>query len=729
MNTSSLSSITHQQASAAAPRAFYLRNQSSSELHSARVEELPTLSQRPRFASKDEFRQWCQDIKTEHVFYTLVEPEFPGARSSGSNPPKFLHGIVADYDGAPESISATLPSLKFGPGKAPTWVTTTFSGKARLIWLFEERVPIFSSEVHGKFLEILARELRLKALLPGLDEGALSNPHTPFELGTDWRQPYGDVRIATSLVMLSLHDASGRAKWKVSGPDIPFSAAQAEVERRWPGRWVGVFEEGARGVRFWDPAADNQTGCTLRKGGVQAWTGECRFIPWTELLGDEFVRKYRQDRIGAAIAGTYFDGQSYWCRDEIGIWRDVNCDTLKRHLHVVFNLSKDSRNGPGEISQAVTYIDRHRRVDGAFPCLFMPDDVVQDGKHKFLNIARAVPVVGTGLKRDWGDGFPWLAEYLNGLFDDVQREVFLSWLSHFHQNAVARRPRKGHALFVAGVQSAGKTFLSQRVIGGLMGGFQEATGYVLGLNNFNEQLFYSPVWAVDDAVAAADSRRHRAYSEMVKKIVANPYQEFHAKFKKQVTHRFNGRLVVTLNDDPTSIRMLPQVEGSILDKMVILRAAAPSVSFVGAESMVEQELPAFADFLQRFQIPEKLKSHQAEVARFGHDCWHHPELLATAKESSDSNALYELLDMWRDHHFRGTDKSTWSGSATELMVAMTQNELLKDLVRSAAPTIQKLGQDLQNLIARQVEWLSFGRVAQKRIYTIQRPESLCGEAK
>src|SRR5688572_2754313 len=128
---------------AASPRAFYLRNHSSSELHSVELAKLHTLSKRPEFAKKDLYATWCHDASTQHVFYTLAEPEHPGIRSSGANPIKYLHGIVADYDGAPEAINAALPHLKFGPGKAPTWVTTTFSNKARLLWVFEKPVPVF----------------------------------------------------------------------------------------------------------------------------------------------------------------------------------------------------------------------------------------------------------------------------------------------------------------------------------------------------------------------------------------------------------------------------------------------------------------------------------------------------------------------------------------------------------------------------------------------------------
>jgi hypothetical protein len=703
------------------PKAFFIRNHSSSELHSIELSKLHTVSEHPKFARKEDFTKWCHDATTEHCFYSLTEPEHPGIRPSGTNRAKYLWGIVGDYDGAPEAINAALPTLKFGPGKAPTWVTTTFSNKARLIWAFEKPVPVFSPEVFGRFITTMRKDLKLDSILPGLDE-CIENMYAVFELGTDWRQPYGDCRVPNNVVMTALHDASERVKWKANGPEIPLDAVAAEVEKRWPNRWVGPLEPGGRGVRFWDPKADNPTGCTIREHGVQAWTGEAKFIPWHELLGEDFVKQYRANRIGGAIDGTYFDGMCYWRRDQTEVWRPLNTEAAKRHLNVLHGLSSESHKGQGsEVSQALTTIDELQSVDGAFPCLFIKEEIVRDGSQKYLNIGRAEPIVGTGQKREWGDGFPWIAAYLDGLFGEDQKPVFLSWLSYFYNNAVAGKPRKGQALFVAGPVGAGKTFLSQRVIGALVGGFQEATDYVLGNTNFNEQLFHAPVWAVDDAVISADSRRVAGYSQMVKKIVANPYQQYHAKFRKAVTFKWNGRLIVTLNDDPESITMLPDIELSILDKIVILRAADPGVSFRGAEEKVANELPYFADYLLGFEIPESLCKRPNEVVRFGHDSWHHPELLRTAKQSSASASMRELLNQWRKYYFRGVDKDEWKGNASELTAAMESMDTIAPQVGRVAHNSSAFGRALRKLIAQGTPWITYVKSNGDRVYRVARP--------
>jgi hypothetical protein len=705
------------------PQAFYIKNHSSSTLLRADLAQLPALSARPAFATKNEFAAWCHSASTEHVFYVMSEPEHPGLRSSGANPVKYLHGLVADYDGPADVVQAALSRLTFADGRAPTWVTKTFSGKARLIWAFERAVPAFTADVQTRFRAIIAKELKVKSILPGLDEGAWDNPHTPYELGTEWRQPCGDVRLSSTLVMSAMHEASNKAKWVATGPQIPMEAVAAEVDRRWPGRWTGPFVEGARGVRFWDSTADNNTGCTLRAIGVQAWTGEGRFMSWSEILGPQFVANYQTNRIGGAIEGVYHDGQDYWMKDNEEHWRSYAGQQMSRRLAVKHGLSLESRRGQAsEVAQALTTVEDCRAVDGAFPCLFLQDEVVRDGKHKYLNISRVTTMPTTGQRREWGEGFPWLAQYLSGLFDREQLDVFLSWLGHFYNNARVGKPRKGHALFVAGDVSAGKTFLSQFVIGNLMGGHQEASSYMLGNTTFNESLFYAPVWTVDDATMMGDSKRHALYSNMVKKFVANPYQEFHPKFKKAVTFKFNGRLIVTMNDDATSVKMLPSIEHSILDKLVILKAGKPGTSFIGAEEKVRNEIGSFADYVANWVTPEWLQSRPDEVARFGHNSWQHPELLDTARDSSSSAGVCELLEMWRPLFFRTNDKTEWSGNVSELYKELKTTESISSLVDKVARDRNVLASELQHLRAQGVKWVDFKRTNRMRVYTITRPE-------
>jgi hypothetical protein len=703
--------------------AFYTPNLKSPALR--RLEDVAELSGRPghqEFDNKIEFIKWCASEDTEHTFYTLVEPRSNGIRIAADNPAQWMHGFVADYDGL-GITDEQIAKLHFSAGMAPAYVTRSFSGGARLIWVFAEKVPVFTTDVYRLFIKQLTKVLRVDKWLPGYDEKS-EQLHQVFELGHSWSSPFGDTRVPANLLNEMIMQASNKAKWPNDTPDaIPLEKVEAEVNRRWPGKWIGPFVEGARGPRFWDSSADHPTGAVIRPNGVQAFTGEGRFLSWREILGEDFVKQYRTDRVGGAITGTWFAGREWWMQDDFGTWRSYSSDACARRLNTMYGLSRERKKGQqAEVDAALTTIENTRSLDGAFPFLYRKEDVVVDGGERFLNISRIRPVQPLEKVVNWGEGFPWIANYLTQLFDEQQLKVFLSWLHRFYRGALEGRPKKGQALFVAGPHSAGKTFLSFRVIGGLAGGFAEATDYVLGTTTFNGPMFFHPVWTIDDAVASADPRRHATYSQIVKKIVANPTQQFHAKYKDAVTQRWDGRLVVTLNDDPESIAMLPNIENTILDKITMLLARATTVDFRNGEAEVTKELPAFAAYVRDFVIPEELQLRHAETARFGHDSWHHPELLATARQSSSSAGLAEFLEMWRVDYFRRhAEAAAWEGNATELMVELSSTEGLTLLVNKICPTVGVLTRNLHKLVNQGFPWVTADRTQERRFFRITNP--------
>jgi hypothetical protein len=697
--------------------AFYIRNHSSSELITESLETLQQHDARPStLADKPAYRAWCVDETTDHVFFSLTEPRIPSLRPTKENPPQWLHGLVVDYDG---QVSESMVKAFKPTSYSPAFITSTFSGGLRVIYVFEQKVPIFNQACGERFIEGLEKLLALNKHFPGLDRKALFDTCQFYELGTNWRAPFGAPIIPVSATMALIENASKRTD--LGGDDIPLEIVAAEVAKRFPGRWHGDFVEGARGVRFWDPQADNESGAVVRKGGMQAFTGEGRFLPWSDIFGAEWVRTFNESRFAAAIENRFFDGRLYWYRDARDTWSSVNGDIMARHLNVKHGVSRDRKKGkPAEVDQCLTAIEDRNHVDGAFPFLFCPDILVESQGERLLNISRVAVMPPAPDSRNWGEDFPWIADYLGRIFPE-DLDVFLSWLSRFYQNALKGKPKKGQALFIAGPAGAGKTFLSWRIIGGLMGGFSEATDYVLGNTTFNNSLFYKPVWTIDDAVAGADLRRHAVYSQIVKKIVANPNQQFHAKFKDAVTQRWDGRLVVTLNDDPESIAMLPNIDHSVLDKLVMLLACDAGIDFRGAEEIVARELPFFAAFIRDYRIPEILLTRPGEVARFGHDSFHHPDLINSARASSSTAGLAELLEMWRTEYFRANaDETEWTGNTSALLVALQNTDNLRRLVDTTIPSRNALGRELQKLVQQDYDWVQFKRSNGKQFYVVKK---------
>jgi hypothetical protein len=251
-------------------------------------------------------------------------------------------------------------------------------------------------------------------------------------------------------------------------------------------------------------------------------------------------------------------------------------------------------------------------------------------------------------------------------------------------------------MFIAGPAGVGKTMLSYRILGGSVGGFTDASQYLLGATEFNSEILESPLGCVDDAVAMADRRSHDVYSQMVKKMVANPTLTYRKMYCNPVVIPYHGRIVITLNDDAVSIGMLPSVDGSILDKMIFLKASVPTVDFAvagGPDTVIRAELPFYLSYLRDYKIPD----HLAGASRFGMQAYKHPELLNDAANNSSSTEFGELVNLWRAEYFTQCKDADWKGTSSELLIDIQATESIKELARTTVKSTVMLGRMLSQL--------------------------------
>jgi hypothetical protein len=673
---------------------FCLPNLASSTVFEARPWEY-TNGSTPHGVTKDEFRRWCALPGTDSMFFSGFEGTHAALRVGEANPAMFMHAVVADYDSpvAPGEREAFLK--RAAPDYPPNFIATTFSGHVRLLWLFAARVPVFGQKVTEAFLRKLARELGLKKIFPALDEDAFYSVSQYYHCGEGW-----ELVHPTPLPIHLLHSwllaASKKADWSAYGERIPISRVAEELEARFPGKWSGPFEEGARGVRFWDESADNPTAAIVRSSGMQCFTGPKPFVPWGEIFGRKFVDAYRADTIGAAIEGVWFDGRDYWRKVE-GVWRLFKRQDITLHLRVAHGISDERPRGAlaSQMDEVLNQIQQAKSVDGAAPFIYRRDAVVWFGGKRYLNIARSRLLVPAEGAQPWGERFPYIAALLDGYFDPPDQLPFwLSWLAYAYRHAIAGRPRNGQVPFLAGDVNLGKTLVSNVMVGDLFGGHMDASDYLLGESRFNKELFEVGLWTVDDTVPSSDPRKQQLYSAMLKKIPANYSFQYHPKFRDQLMLPWSGRVIITCNADPESIRILPDVEMSLLDKVMLFKVATVERDFTDAADRIRAELPFFAGFLRDYEIPE----HCRGDARFGVKCYHHAELIETAQQSGRTAAFIELLERFKRSIFSNDSVEEWTGSATDLLAEMMADEATKHVAAKYTP--DQIGRRLGQLKAQ-----------------------------
>ena len=168
------------------------------------------------------------------------------------------------------------------------------------------------------------------------------------------------------------------------------------------------------------------------------------------------------------------------------------------------------------------------------------------------------------------------------------------------------------------------------------------------------------------AVISPAPGRPGNFGGQLKNITVVDWQRCHSKNRVAISLSPFWRLSVTVNDEPENLMVLPPIDDSIEDKLIILRASKfpMPMSTATLEQRKEfwqrliDELPAFLDFLLQWEIPRELISE-----RFGIRHFHHPDILQAINNLAPE---YRLLRLIEDELFVPGETEAWEGSAEQL---------------------------------------------------------------
>jgi hypothetical protein len=211
---------------------------------------------------------------------------------------------------------------------------------------------------------------------------------------------------------------------------------------------------------------------------------------------------------------------------------------------------------------------------------------------------------------------------------------------------------------------------------------------------------------------------------MVKRIVANPSIRCNGKFLKANTVAWQGRVFITLNTDAESIRMLPDMDLSLREKIMIFRTVeSAQVQFMTQdkmEDMLARELPFFARYLFDFEIPPECISADP---RFGVKNYLEASLLTTANQSSISGTFAEILEEFMRAYFteREPHADKWEGTALQLHKSILLDPTISEAMKPF--NVQSVGRMLISLSAKKLFDISMSGGEGSRIFTIRRNET------
>jgi hypothetical protein len=352
----------------------------------------------------------------------------------------------------------------------------------------------------------------------------------------------------------------------------------------------------------------------------------------------------------------------YWIPNDREEMIEITETSLSRHL-MSAGFINDRDRGERLLDEEINRIQREQDVLYAGPLAGYAVGLQEQCGHRILvtRAARLIePVAGD---------CPTIERLLLELLDDPEHDqitYLMGWLKTGYESLRDHQWRPGQALTVAGPRDCGKSLL-QNLITEIFGGRSaKPYRYMSGMTEFNGDLFGAEHLMIEDEVASTDIRARRHFGSRIKESTVNQVQSCHAKGRPALSLKPFWRTSITLNDEPENLLILPPIDDSLEDKLILLKAGQATFPTDIATSEGRQrfwaklmdELPAFIYGVVNYKIPERLRS-----GRFGIKHFHHPALIGALNEMSPEMRLLGLIDAALDET---SHVGQWTGTATQL---------------------------------------------------------------
>ena len=270
--------------------------------------------------------------------------------------------------------------------------------------------------------------------------------------------------------------------------------------------------------------------------------------------------------------------------------------------------------------------------------------------------------------------------YLYNLLDhnDDQYWRLIYWLALRRQAVLTGTWRASQAMALVGPAACGKSFVQAQVITKLLGGrIAKPYRYMSGATEFNGDLFAAEHLCISDEAPGRDIHSRRSLGSHIKSMLFDIDQSCHPKNRQAITLRPIWAMSISLNDEPENLQVLPPLDPSLMDKLIILRCVRHALPWPGPEiqvlrEIIDTELSALAYYLDGITVPEHLVD-----PRCGLKAYQHPAILEELMQLSPEHQLIGLIDtvIFENETF------TWKGTATDLETALRNSKYAREADR------------------------------------------------
>lgn len=406
----------------------------------------------------------------------------------------------------------------------------------------------------------------------------------------------------------------------------------------------------------------------------------------------------------------------YWTKNSRGGWQEINEVSLRRHLKSL-GWSAIASGGISPLDKIIIRIQTELDVDYAGPLAGW-----KAGIHECCG-SRILVTGSAKLIQPKPGEWPILGKLFENMFGggpEDQRPYVYGWAKVGVEAVRTGHRRPGQALVLAGEAGSGKSLLQHLITEMLGGRSGKPFRYMRDGTQFNGELFGAEHLITEDEIASTDMRSRQNIGARIKEITVNETQSHHGKHRQAILLAPLWRLSMSLNDEPENLSILPPLDESIEDKLMLLKVRKlpmPMLTRTEAErkafrETLSRELPAFLDYLANLQIPEELACD-----RFGVRHYHHPDLRAAIDDIAPETRLLSIID---SEVFGHASIPAWRGTAEELESKLVESDF-KHQARALLRFNNAMGTLLGRLAGRFPGRIASTRTAHTRTWCIQPP--------
>lgn len=260
---------------------------------------------------------------------------------------------------------------------------------------------------------------------------------------------------------------------------------------------------------------------------------------------------------------------------------------------------------------------------------------------------------------------------LRSLLGDTQLPYLYSWLKNSYNQLSTGNLHNAQALAMCGPANSGKTFSINYIVAPVLGGrIGNPYRFLTGKTDFNNDFIGKEIWLIDDECGSSDIHMRLELASGIKVSAGAQQMKIHKKRVDGVSMKLWSRLIICCNDEPENLMVLPPLTHDIHDKIMLFktsRVEMPHSTTTDEDkskfrSIINEQIPAFIDFLVNYEIPEELKA-----GRYGVKYYHHPDIVEAIDSLSPEQKLLRLI--YRECFIN--NKLAWVGHADDLEHELT----------------------------------------------------------